>query len=376
MQDSFASIKLSPEFLASMEKALQHNKFASILFQADKLDAALSHYTKALEICTAIGLPYSNLYQNLGNLHAQKKEYEKARDYFLKVLEVSPYAQPSLYPDISKPKDEESGEGHQIVLYERRLNSVEAFVDAHTNLSFTLLGLGDPNTAVEYCRKSLKLKPNKEAYINFGNALRQVGRRHEAVKLVVEAVENDKRLAGDEKFKLEAIIVKNLQLEETKKTDEKLTFICVKWGTKYDAEYVNKLYRGVKRHTSKPFNFVCFTDHCSGLDQRIEARALLEDWKGWWGKASIFSSSHKIEGLKVFIDLDMIITGSLDLLVTYSGHFCLLRTDELYCEAQNKGGYNSSIVLWRSDCFDLIYSKLKECYSEVNQYIYRYEFVT
>ena len=29
-----------------------------------------------------------------------------------------------------------------------------------------------------------------------------------------------------------------------------LTVVCVKWGIKYDAEYVNKLMRGIRRHES------------------------------------------------------------------------------------------------------------------------------
>lgn len=43
-----------------------------------------------------------------------------------------------------------------------------------------------------------------------------------------------------------------LQCSELKKSSEhkNLTFVCVKYGTKYGADYVNKLYYGVKRFCS------------------------------------------------------------------------------------------------------------------------------
>ena len=372
MQSSFSSVTLDSDFLGHMEKALQHNKFASVLFQANKLELSLEHYLKALSIADSIRLPYSNLLQNLGNLYAQKKEYQKAREYFLRVLEVSPYAQPSKYPDISKANEgEEETDSHGMVLYANHLNSLEAYVDAHTNLSFTLLGLGEPTAAVEYCKKSLKLKYNREAHINFGNALRQMGQREEAVRLVIDSIEADKHKEGQLEFKVRRLDVKAAPKHENKLPEETVNVITVKWGTKYDSEYVNKLFRGFKRHTSKQFNFICFTDNKAGLDPLIETRDIIEDWKGWWGKASIFSRTHGFQGLNFFIDLDMIITGSLDSLLEYKGSFCLLRTDELYCESLNKNGYNSSIILWRSDFFEPIYTILKECYEEVNKYIYR-----
>lgn len=371
MQRSFSSTVLSTDFLASMQKSLQHNKFASVLFQADKLDAALDHYTKALKIAEDIGLPFSNLLQNIGNVYAQRKEYALAKDFFLRVLTVSPWSEPSPYSDVPKPVQGEEGTDHQMVLYADHLNSFEAFVDAHTNLSFTLLGMGEPEAAIDYCRKSLQLRPNKEAHINFGNALRQVGQRDEAIKLVIDSVKADMARSGHDDFEIQRIDAKAFPDLGPSPQDETITFVCVKWGTKYDAEYVNKLYRGIKRNSARDFTLVCFTDDSNGLDPAIEARPLIEDWKGWWGKASIFSNNHGFTGLNIFIDLDMIITGSLDKLYEYRGHFCLLRTDELFCETQNKGGYNSSIVLWRSTVFEPIYTTLRACYSEVNQYIYR-----
>ena len=43
--------------------------------------------------------------------------------------------------------------------------------------------------------------------------------------------------------------------------------VCVKWGALYGAEYVNKLYRGVRRQLSIDLapRFICFTDDPTDL---------------------------------------------------------------------------------------------------------------
>jgi hypothetical protein len=66
--------------------------------------------------------------------------------------------------------------------------------------------------------------------------------------------------------------------------------VCVKWGTKYGAEYVNKLFNGVKRNLA-PLNFMfyCFTDDATGLDKDVTVKPLPTGWKHWWNKAALFA---------------------------------------------------------------------------------------
>ncbi len=71
--------------------------------------------------------------------------------------------------------------------------------------------------------------------------------------------------------------------------NENVNVFCVKWGTRYDAEYVNKLLRGIKRNTTKKFDFYCFTEDPNGLMAEIQVIPLKENWSGWWGKATLFS---------------------------------------------------------------------------------------
>ena len=42
--------------------------------------------------------------------------------------------------------------------------------------------------------------------------------------------------------------------------DDMKNVVCIKWGEKYSAEYVNRLYGMVQRQLSLPHRFVCLTE--------------------------------------------------------------------------------------------------------------------
>jgi len=87
--------------------------------------------------------------------------------------------------------------------------------------------------------------------------------------------------------------------------------VCLKYGTKYTAEHVNALYNGVRKNTSIPHRFICFTDDVKDIE--CETLPIPSDEIGWWGKLSLFKKSlDNIDGVILFIDLDMHINKSLD----------------------------------------------------------------
>ena len=51
---------------------------------------------------------------------------------------------------------------------------------------------------------------------------------------------------------------------EVHNQDTKNYVVCLKHGSKYSSEYVNKLYNMCKRHLTVPYEFVCFTDDLRG----------------------------------------------------------------------------------------------------------------
>ena len=40
---------------------------------------------------------------------------------------------------------------------------------------------------------------------------------------------------------------------------------CLKWGSLYGPEYVNRTYGGLLKHCKEPFHFVCYTDNADGI---------------------------------------------------------------------------------------------------------------
>jgi hypothetical protein len=105
--------------------------------------------------------------------------------------------------------------------------------------------------------------------------------------------------------------------------------VCLKVGDKYDAEYVNKLYRACKRNLTIDFKFHCFTEDDSYLDKDMIIHELpVKDYpfiKAWWWKAYL----HK-EGLfdqtdtNLYIDLDMVIVDNIDKFFTYEPSSCYM----------------------------------------------------
>ena len=48
--------------------------------------------------------------------------------------------------------------------------------------------------------------------------------------------------------------------------------VCIKWGSKYSAEYVNKLHSMLERNLSLHHRFISLTDDSTGLNSDIETR--------------------------------------------------------------------------------------------------------
>lgn len=96
--------------------------------------------------------------------------------------------------------------------------------------------------------------------------------------------------------------------------------ICINWGRKYGAPYVNRLFAMVSRNITPPFTFTCFTDDDTGFHEDIRALPLPPlDIKmptntlGIWQKARLWSEKlGDLSGPVLFLDLDLVVTDSLD----------------------------------------------------------------
>ncbi len=101
--------------------------------------------------------------------------------------------------------------------------------------------------------------------------------------------------------------------------------ICINWGTKYGPNYINRLYAMVFRNITPPFSFTCFTDNSDGIRPEIQTEPLPPlDFElpitkqGIWPKCRLWSKElGKLHGPVLFLDLDIVITGSLDDFFTF-----------------------------------------------------------
>ena len=80
-------------------------------------------------------------------------------------------------------------------------------------------------------------------------------------------------------------------------SSEVVNVLCMKWGTKYSAEYVNILYSMVARNLTREFRFVCLTEDATGLHDQVEVFPLPElsvDLAGperGWNKLAVFAET-------------------------------------------------------------------------------------
>lgn len=162
--------------------------------------------------------------------------------------------------------------------------------------------------------------------------------------------------------------------------------LCLKWGTRYPAFFVNRLYAGVSRHLRPPFRFVCVTDDPSGLEKGIDAvpfppkpEGFPQDWPNIFVKLLVFQDGFAgLSGPTLFLDIDQIITGDLDCFFTYRpGEFCIIHNwiewrKRLFRSAPKIG--NSSCFRFEAGKSDFIYRAfLREMPQALDRHLYRTE---
>lgn len=133
--------------------------------------------------------------------------------------------------------------------------------------------------------------------------------------------------------------------------------VCLKWGTKYSSEYVNKLYRMVNRNLTLPYEFVCFTENTKGIDTNIRTEPLPSiPVKGWWYKPIFFDPNFILNGTILFLDLDLIVFRNINDLFLYNpGQFCIIR-DFNRCSIKNYNNINSSVFRLNTGSDSYVYT--------------------
>ena len=115
-----------------------------------------------------------------------------------------------------------------------------------------------------------------------------------------------------------------------------VNIICMKWGTKYGADYVNRLYGMIARNLSLPFQLTCFTDNAKAIRPEVRICDLPKlqlpkgaPERGWNKLSTLDTDLGGLSGNVLFLDLDVVIVGSINALFTHSGKFLIIRDAKL-----------------------------------------------
>lgn len=108
--------------------------------------------------------------------------------------------------------------------------------------------------------------------------------------------------------------------------------LCMKWGTKYGPEYVNRLYAMVARHLRGEFQFVCLTDSSAGVREEVRCLPIpelaLNEGPGpdrAWKKLTTFGADlHGLRGTALFLDIDIVIVGDITPFFELPGEFFII----------------------------------------------------
>lgn len=136
-----------------------------------------------------------------------------------------------------------------------------------------------------------------------------------------------------------------------------LNVVCLKWGTKYSADYVNRLYHMVSRNMTRPFRFHCLTEDPGGLDNGVVPLALetSSEFAGWWYKLSLFRQDFfGLSGNILYLDLDVVIVDNIDFLADLPGDFLIIRN------WSRNLMWNSSVMRFRSGKYPHIWNRFLE----------------
>ncbi len=152
--------------------------------------------------------------------------------------------------------------------------------------------------------------------------------------------------------------------------DTSRVILCMKWGTKYGPEYVNRLYGMVARHLPGPFRFVCLTDCGAGVRSEVEIFPIPSlqlpvgiPERGWTKLTTFTAHQYGLQGTALFLDLDVVITGALTPFFEAPGEFLIIHDWKRPWRVTG----NSSVYRWRLGAYVDVLEKFRREHEAVRQ---------
>jgi len=110
-------------------------------------------------------------------------------------------------------------------------------------------------------------------------------------------------------------------------------------GPQYSEEWIDKLYRGISRNLSIPFEFVCL----SNVSTKYVTIPLLSNSNHYWNKVELFRK-ELFSGPVLYLDLDVIICKDITKVIQSLPVDKFLMVQEPYRDI-----INSSVMYWNGD---------------------------
>jgi tetratricopeptide (TPR) repeat protein len=166
---------------------LAHNNLGNSLLQAGRIDEAVSHFQRAVEIN-----PNSpEAHNNLGNRLRQMGRTSESLAQLEKAVEIDPkYAEG--HNNLGNTLLAMGRAQDAIAHFNRALEIDPVYAEAHNNLGNALLTTGRTQDAVAHFDRALQINPTyAAAHYNLGNAFLQSGKLNDAVAHFEKALEID-----------------------------------------------------------------------------------------------------------------------------------------------------------------------------------------
>ena len=181
-----------PVLSKTMMRAVTENNLATAFQEDGRLEDAIAHYRRAIELQS----DYAPAYNNLGAALRANGRVDEAVASYQQALAVQPD-----YPDahynlanalLEKNKPDEAAEHFRIAL-----KSIPGSAGTHNNLGIALASQGKLPEAVAEFEAALQSEPDSaKTHRNLGNALSELGRRPEAIEHLRRAVALDPKDAA------------------------------------------------------------------------------------------------------------------------------------------------------------------------------------
>jgi hypothetical protein len=173
-----------------------------------------------------------------------------------------------------------------------------------------------------------------------------------------ETKEQRKARKAQERFRKEqAKLAKQFPID----TNNKPTILCVRFGNKYGIAYVEKLRNMIRRNCTVPYELVCLTDDNTPIEGvKLIVQPNAGYVKGWWHKIHMFDAELPLSGRILYMDLDVVICGNIDKLLTVSGNLFMGIRDFNRKFHPHWKYLNSSVMSWIHGRERSVYDSFKQ----------------